>query len=90
MIFIALASDKTKMTKEIIAQNLKLIEKEAKEDGIKVVDVYWTVGHYDGVFILDAPDEKAVIKWVIARGDWMKFDTLVAVPASEARKLIPQ
>ena len=88
MLFITLANDKTKMTKEIIAQNLKFMEQESKEDGVKVVGVYWTLGHYDGVFILDSPNEKAVMKWVMRRAEWMKMDTLVAIPAEEAREFV--
>jgi uncharacterized protein with GYD domain len=29
---------------------------EAKKHGVKVVDVYWTMGDYDGLLILEAAD----------------------------------
>jgi uncharacterized protein with GYD domain len=32
----------------------------AKKAGISVRDIYWTLGQYDGVVILEAPDEATV------------------------------
>jgi uncharacterized protein with GYD domain len=29
----------------------------AKKMGVKVTDVYWTLGYFDGVLIFEAPDE---------------------------------
>ncbi len=30
----------------------------AKKLGVKVTDIYWTLGDYDGVLILEAPDDQ--------------------------------
>ncbi len=30
----------------------------AKKMGVKVKDVYWTLGHFDGVILFEAPDEE--------------------------------
>lgn len=30
----------------------------AKKLGVKVTDIYWTLGEYDGLLILDAPDDE--------------------------------
>ena len=32
----------------------------AKKLGVKVKDIYWTLGDYDGVLILEAPDDETV------------------------------
>jgi uncharacterized protein with GYD domain len=32
----------------------------AKKRGVKVRDMYWTLGDYDGVIILEAPDDETV------------------------------
>jgi uncharacterized protein with GYD domain len=88
MRFVALIKFKKKPTKEIIAQSLKLIERETKEDGVKAIGIYWTLGRYDSIAILEAPDEKTAMRMAIRRGDIMSSETLVAIPAEEARKLV--
>ena len=85
--YIALTKFRKKPTKELIKQNLEQMEKE-RQSGVNVRQIYWTLGRYDAVVILDAPDEKAVMKSSIARGENMAQETLVAVPAEEARKLV--
>jgi uncharacterized protein with GYD domain len=35
-------------------------EAMAKKSGVSVKTVFWTMGRYDGVVILDAPDDQAV------------------------------
>ena len=30
----------------------------AKKMGLKVTGIYWTLGHFDGVLIFDAPDDE--------------------------------
>jgi len=55
MIFITLWKNRQKLTKELIAESLKLGEKEKKE-GIKYLGFYYTLGRYDNVAILEAPD----------------------------------
>ena len=87
MFFVELVKFKKKPTKELIAENLKMQEKEEKE-GVKVHATYWTLGRYDAVVITEAPNEKAIMKTAIRREDNMSIETLVAVPAVEARKLV--
>jgi len=85
--YIALTKFRKKPTKELIKQNLEQMEKE-RQTGVNVRQIYWTLGRYDAVVIVDAPDEKAVMRSSIARGENMSQETLVAVPAEEARKLV--
>ena len=87
MYFVNLVKFRKKPTKEMIAENLKLLEKEEKE-GVKNHFIYWTLGRYDAVVISEAPNEKAIMKTSIRRGDNMSMETLVAIPAVEARKLV--
>ncbi len=42
--------------------------KLAKKAGVTVKDVYWTVGGFDGVLVLDAPDDAAVSAALISLG----------------------
>ena len=85
--YIALTKFRKKPTKDLIKWNLELMEKD-KQKGINVRQIYWTLGRYDAVVILDAPDERAVMKSSIARGDNFAQETLVAITAEEARKLV--
>jgi uncharacterized protein with GYD domain len=87
MIFISLIKFRQKQTKEIIAESVKFWEKEKKE-GIKLLGLYYTLGRYDGVAIMEAPDEKTAMKATIRVGGRFATETLVAVPAEEARKLV--
>jgi uncharacterized protein with GYD domain len=88
MRFISLVKWKKKITKESIAQNLKCMKYEAAKEGIKMIDIYWTLGRYDAIAIMEAPNEKAVLKMSVRRMDCMAIETLVAIPAVEARKLV--
>ncbi|MFH0967864.1 MAG: GYD domain-containing protein [Methanobacteriota archaeon] len=83
MLFIVLVKFKTTLSKEVVAQNLKDIEDDIKND-ITYVAMYWTLGKYDTVIIFEAPDEKAAINMVLKRADRMEIETLVAVPADES------
>ncbi len=85
--YIALMRFRKKPTRETIKHNLDQMEKD-KEMGVHVRQVYWTLGRYDAVVIVDAPDEKALMKGQIARGEYLSGETMVAIPAEEARKLV--
>ncbi len=82
MLFIALAKFKTRLTREVVAQNLKDIETDTKGK-VRYLNIYWTLGMYDTVVIFEAPDEKVAMNMVLKRADRMKIETLVAVPAEE-------
>lgn len=42
-----------------------VIRAQAKELGIEVKDYFWTLGGYDGVIILEAPDDERVARLVL-------------------------
>ncbi len=87
MIFITLSRFREKPTKETIAEIQKLFERSTKEGG-KVLGFYWTLGRYDVVTIYEASDEKAAMQGSIAFGEFSTNETMVAVPAEEAMKLV--
>ena len=82
MLFIALVKYKTKLSKEVVAQNLEDIEADTKGQ-VRYLGTYWTLGRYDTVVIFEAPNEKVAMNLVIKRADRMEIETLVAVPAEE-------
>ena len=82
MLFIALVKFKTKLSKEVVAQNLKDIESDMKGQ-IQHLDVYWTLGRYDTVVLFEAPNEKVAMNMVLKRADRMEIEILVAMPADK-------
>jgi len=85
--YIQLVKFRKKPTKEMIKQNLEFLETE-KKMGVQFKEIYWTLGRYDAVVILDAPNEKVVMQGSLRRAENMSGETMVAVPAEEARKLV--
>jgi len=87
MIFVVLSRFRRKPTKDMLNQSSKLAEQMTKE-GIKLLGLYWTLGRYDSVAIMEGPDEKAAMKAVLRWGDLESTETLVAVSREEAIKLV--
>jgi len=87
MIFITLSKFRKKPTKEMTAE-VTNITRALAEKGVKIISFYWTLGRYDTVVIMDAPDEKAAMKANIMVGDIVSTETLVGVQREEAIKLV--
>jgi uncharacterized protein with GYD domain len=90
MIFITFAKFRKKPTKESIIQSTKHFE-EMKKQGLKVHGMYWTLGRYDAIVILEAPDKDAIkgaMKAAIETSDSYTSETLVALTREEAIKLV--
>ena len=76
-------------TKEMLPrmdQFTKTLE-ELDKQGIKV-RIYWTLGHYDAVSIIEAPTERDAMKVLLPLQDVVATETMVAVPREEALKLL--
>lgn len=43
----------------------EVFKAQAEELGIKVKDYYWTLGAYDGVITLEAPDDESVARLIL-------------------------
>ena len=69
-----------------IDQFTKTIE-ELEKQGIKM-RIYWTLGRYDAVSIIEAPNEKDVMKQLLPFVDITDSETMVAIPREEAIKLL--
>jgi uncharacterized protein with GYD domain len=89
MITITLSRFRRKPTKEWVAQLSKHFEQMAKDrEGPKVLGMYWTLGRYDTVLIMEGKDEKEAMRGLLAWGDMLSTETLVAVSREEAVKLL--
>jgi uncharacterized protein with GYD domain len=89
LIFITLSKFKKVPSKEtmgLIDEATKTFE-ELEKQGIKM-QVYWTLGRFDGVTIIEAPSGKDAMKALLLFQDVVETETLVAVPREEALKLV--
>ena len=88
MIFITLTKWKTapKKIQATVDQFTKTLA-ELEKQGIKM-RIYWTLGRYDAVSIIEAPTEKDAMKILLPFVDILDSETMVAVPREEAIKLL--
>jgi len=61
------------------------VNKEVEQMGVKVVSQYATLGQYDFVTVVEAPDEKTMAKVSVELGSrgTMTSQTLAALPAED-------
>ncbi len=85
MWFITLVRFRRKPTKKDTEDQDKRIADAAKW-GVKVHNAFWTLGHYDAVWITEAPDEKTAMRVGLGGLDVASTRTLVAVSRAEAIK----
>ncbi len=88
MIFISLGKFRKKPTKDMTDDVTKMTKDIAEKEGIKILSFYWTLGRYDTVVTMDAPDEKAAMKMNLMVSDFVSTQTMVALPREEAIKLV--
>ncbi len=62
----------------------------AKKLGGKVTDVYWTLGSFDGVLILEAPDDETATAVMLRLGSLgnVQTQTARAFTAAEMEKIL--
>ena len=90
MIFITLVKWKQGVPKKELQAGVEQFTPqmaELEKQGIKV-RIYWTLGRYDGVQILEAPTEKDALKMMLSMQDLVETETMVAIPREEAIKLL--
>ena len=87
MWFITLSKFRHKPTKQELDKLTNYYAEVAKK-GVKMKQIYWTLGRYDSVAIIEGPDEKAAMKTLVNLPTELATETLVAVPRSEAMKLL--
>jgi uncharacterized protein with GYD domain len=88
MIFISLGKFRKKPTKDMTNEVGKITKAMTEKEGVKILGFYWTLGRYDTVVIMEAPDEKAAMKVNLMVNDFVSTQTMVAVPREEAIKLV--
>ena len=86
MYFITLTKWKSKPTKAIIDNATKEFA-ALEQQGINI-QVYWTLGRYDAVSILEAPTEQDAMRILLPFVGLIDTETLTAVPRDDAIKLL--
>lgn len=66
------------------------VNKEVEQLGAKVLDQWATLGQFDFITIVEAPDEKTMAKVSVELGSrgTMSSQTLAAIPAADLAKAI--
>jgi uncharacterized protein with GYD domain len=66
------------------------LKKMAKKAGVNVKDVYWTLGQYDAVTILEAPDDMTATAVALSLSELgnVRTQTLPAFSAADMKTII--
>ena len=86
MIFIFLLKWKQSMKKEVL-EKFTSIYSDLEKQGVRL-QLYWTLGHFNFVAIMEAPSEKDAIKLLLPFVDVAEVETLTAIPREEAIKML--
>ena len=88
--YIALAKFTTKGI-EGIGESYKRYDSQREQFekiGVKIKDLYWTMGRYDVVNIMEAPDDMTMVRMGMTIGSWgyLRTETLRAFTRDEFRQ----
>ena len=88
MFFITLSKFRKKPTKEMTSEVSKIMRLITEKEGAKILSFYWTLGKYDTVVTMEAPDEKTAMKVNLMVNEFVSTETMVAISREEAIKLL--
>ncbi|HKG90097.1 MAG TPA: GYD domain-containing protein [Nitrososphaeraceae archaeon] len=71
-------------------QRYESFKKDLERAGAKSIGAYYTMGEYDGVVILEAPNDEVVMKIMLATASLgnVRTKTLKAFPHAEGAKIM--
>ena len=87
MVFITLVKFKKKA--ESVAEFGNQLLKNLPS-GVKVREIFWTLGEFDSIWIIDAPSEKEIFQLFLRGGglEYIDTKTLVGMKREDALKLL--
>jgi len=85
LLFIVLAKMRGEITPEFQAATKKALT--TPPPGLKIRNVFWTLGQYDFVIVYEAPSEKEAIMMGTQWGKFCETQTMVAMPQEEAQQI---
>ncbi|MBI2361272.1 MAG: GYD domain-containing protein [Deltaproteobacteria bacterium] len=73
-------------------ERAKALTAMASKLGVKIKDIYWTMGAYDAVVVADAPSDEAVAALALNLGSLgnIRTQTMRAYSADEMKKILAQ
>ena len=71
-------------------ERAKALINAAANLGVKIKDIYWTMGAFDVVFIAESPDDDSVMAFAASMGSLgnIRTQTLRAFSATEMNKIL--
>ena len=71
-------------------ERAKALINAAANLGVKIKDIYWTMGAFDAVFIAEAPDDDSVMAFAASMGSLgnIRTQTMRACSATEMNKIL--
>jgi uncharacterized protein with GYD domain len=71
-------------------ERAKALINAAANLGVRIKDIYWTMGAFDAVFTADAPDEETIAAFTLSVGSLgnIRTQTLRAFSADEMSKIL--
>jgi uncharacterized protein with GYD domain len=71
-------------------ERAKALINAASNLGIRIKDIYWTLGAFDAVFTADAPDDETITAFALSMASLgnIRTQTLRAFSADEMRKIL--
>jgi uncharacterized protein with GYD domain len=87
LIFVGFAKFRKLPEKDKIGDTAKMVA-DWKAKGINMLNWYWTLGSFDAVVVFEAESERDAMKMSIGISEWVKTETIVAIPREEAIKLL--
>ena len=71
-------------------ERAKVLTAAGQRLGIKVKDIYWTLGAHDAVLVADGPDDEAITAWTLGAGSLgnIRTQTMRAFSADELNRIL--
>ena len=71
-------------------ERAKTLVNAAANLGVRITNIYWTMGAFDAVFVADAPDEESITAFTLSVGSLgnIRTQTLRAFSADEMSKIL--
>ena len=85
MKFIMLVKFRRRLTKADTEKTNEIVKANPQ---VNVISIDWVLGSYDGVMVAEAPDEITWLRFIEPLSEYIKSETLVAIPREKMLKIL--
>jgi len=85
MKFIMLVKFRRRLTKADTEKTNEIVKANPQ---VNVISIDWVLGSYDGVMVAEAPDEITWLRFIEPLSEYIKSETLVAIPREKVLKIL--